>query len=55
MAIYFICTQIVDLCGVSIQNLSQKSNDLAVMIFDVKNKFGWGKKQIWMGKHEKIS
>ena len=30
MEIYLICTQIVDLCGVSIQNLSQKSNDLAV-------------------------
>ena len=30
MEIYLICTEIVDLCGVSIQNLAQKSDDLAV-------------------------
>ena len=29
MGIYFICTQIVDLWGVSIKNLAQKWKDLA--------------------------
>ena len=67
MEIYFICIQIVDLCGFFIQNLAQKSDDLVVGDMHgfarkirkiealAKMDNFLCKKQIWMGKHEKIS